>query len=106
MLDLYPKLTPGPPSPSRILTPTGFARQSGVERYSVTGGGALVLTLKQGDKITVLNDEGGQACEMVVADTTGRIAPDLCGSAPIPPLTGLRPCSPLAGPGLPRCVLA
>ena len=100
MLDLYPKLTPGPPRPSRILTPTGFARHSGIERHSVPGGGALVLTLRQGDKITVLNDEGGQACEMIVADTTGRIAPDLCGLRANSTADGLKAMLTSGGSGL------
>jgi len=82
MLDaLYPSVPPGPPRPSRILTPTGFSRQSGRERHVVPGGGALVLTIGQGDRISVTNDEGGQPCELVMADASGRSAPELLGHA-------------------------
>lgn len=58
MLDL-PKVLPGPPRPSRILTPRDMARRSGFERYEIPGGGALLVELDPGDRITVLNPEGG-----------------------------------------------
>jgi aminomethyltransferase len=41
MLDsIYPNVIPGPPRPSRILTPQGFSRHHGQERHVVPGGGA------------------------------------------------------------------
>ncbi len=74
MLDSpYPQVIAGPPRPSRILTPTGFARRAGHERHVVPGGGALVLTIGQGDRVSVTNDEGAQVCEMVAAGPDGRI---------------------------------
>ena len=77
--DLYPTVRSGPPRPSRILTPTAYARGSGRERYVVPGGGALVVTVVQGDRITLTNDEGGQRCELVAADAAGRTVPELLG---------------------------
>ena len=39
MLDsIYPNVVPGPPRPSRILTPQGFSRHHGQERLVVPGG--------------------------------------------------------------------
>ena len=68
MLDL-PAFRPGPPRPSRILTPRGFSRQHGQERHVVPGGGAVLLKVMAGDQFVLLNDEGGQPCEVVAAGT-------------------------------------
>ncbi|MBC7479159.1 MAG: DUF1989 domain-containing protein, partial [Pseudorhodobacter sp.] len=74
MLDsLYPNVIPGPPRPSRILTPSGLQRQAGRERHVVPGGGALLLSIGQGDAIRIVNDEGAQPCELVAAHKDGRI---------------------------------
>ena len=43
MLDLYPKVIPGPPRPSRILTPSSVVPHSGKERYEVPGNGAILI---------------------------------------------------------------
>ena len=76
---LYPIVNPGPPRPSRVLTPQGYARRSGHERTVVAGGGVVVLDVGQGDLISVINDEGGQVCEMVAAGTDGKIDAQLIG---------------------------
>ena len=45
MLDqAYPSVLPGPPRPSRILTPQGFSRHHGQERHVVPGGGTSSAT--------------------------------------------------------------
>ena len=104
MLDaLYPPVRPGPPRPSRILTPIGFSRQSGRERHVVRGGGALVVTIGQGDRISITNDEGGQPCELVMADVSGCSAPDLLGATTKATPDGLKTMlalGELAGAGL------
>ena len=65
MLDnAYPRVIPGPPMASRILTPRDMQRKSGIERYEVPGGGALLVEIDQGDQITVTNAEGGQVAEV------------------------------------------
>ena len=80
MLDL-PAFRPGPPRPSRILTPRGFSRQLGQERHVVPGGGAVLLQLRTGDGLVLVNDEGGQPCEVVAAGTDGRIDAAILGVA-------------------------
>ena len=82
MLDSpYPKVIPGPPRPSRILTTRDMQRKSGIERYEVSGGGALMVAIDVGDQITVTNLEGGQMAELLAADATGQIDPMLLGVA-------------------------
>jgi aminomethyltransferase len=66
----YPDVIPGPPGPSAIITPGRLP--AGVERYSVPGGGALLVDVEAGDTVSVANPEGGQACELVAFDKQGR----------------------------------
>jgi aminomethyltransferase len=79
MLDSYPRVNPGPPRPSRIITPASFSAQTGRERYEVAGEGALLVPVRMGDKVTVTNLEGGQPCELVAADAQGRVDMGLLG---------------------------
>ena len=51
----------------------------GVERYRVSGGGAAVIAISAGDRITVIDVEGRQPCEVLAADATGRVDPGLIG---------------------------
>ncbi len=75
----YPGLTPQPPRPSRILTPRNLERHSGHERLSVPGGGASLVQISAGDRVTLTNDEGGQVVELVAALPDGRIDAALLG---------------------------
>ena len=43
------------------------------------GGGALALRVQVGDRLTLVNDEGGQPCEVVAARPDGRIDAGLLG---------------------------
>jgi aminomethyltransferase len=45
---------------------------TGIERYRVEGGRAIVLDLSEGDRITVTDVEGGQRCELTVYGEDGR----------------------------------
>ena len=82
MLDtLYPSVIPGPPRPSRILTPRDLERHHGRERHVIPGGGALMLRLGAGDRLTVVNDEGGQIAELVATTVEGRIDAAILGQA-------------------------
>jgi len=81
MLDVaYPKVIPGPPRPSRILMPRSVAVQAGPERHEVQGCGALLVAVAAGDRVTVINTEGGQRAELVAADDTGRIDAGVIGA--------------------------
>lgn len=91
MLDTpYPNVIPGPPRPSRILTPRDLVRHHGRERHQIPGGGAALLQLGQGDVVTLTNDEGGQPVELVATTRDGRIDAAVLGSAPDSDAAGLK----------------
>lgn len=71
MLDDYPQVRPGPPRPSTIIKPQVFSLPPGTERYVVEGQGAVLIPIEAGDQLTVINDEGGQRCEILAYDTKG-----------------------------------
>ena len=100
MLDSpYPQVLPGPPRPSRILTPTGFARQSGRERHVVQGGGALLVNVHPGDRVQIINDEGAQGCELVAAGMDGQIDAGILGATANSTAEGLKAMLALGGLG-------
>jgi len=88
--DIYARVKPGPPRPSKIIEPTVFSMPPGVERYVVEGGGAILIRIEAGDRFTIINAEGGQPCEVVAADETGRIDPGMIGGAPNSDAAGLK----------------
>ncbi|MBL9053690.1 MAG: DUF1989 domain-containing protein, partial [Tabrizicola sp.] len=91
MLDrIYPSVIPGPPRPSRILTPANLTRHHGQERHVVPGGGALLVKVAVGDRLALLNDEGSQAAELVATDRTGRIDAAVLGKVPNSGAEGLK----------------
>ena len=106
MLDTpYPSVISGPPRPSRILTPRDLERHHGRERHAVAGGGALMLRIGVGDRLTVVNDEGGQIAEIVATTTAGRIDAAILGQASNSGAEGMKAMLALgdaAGEGLAR----
>ncbi|SEN31060.1 aminomethyltransferase [Gemmobacter aquatilis] len=80
MLDSYPQIRPGPPRPSRILTPANVRAQAGSERYDVPGCGAYLIPVAPGDRLTIRNAEGGQVCEILAADGRGVIDAGVIGA--------------------------
>lgn len=94
--DAYPKVQPGPPRPSEIIQPRVFSLPKGVERYVVEGGGAILIPVEAGDKFSVINDEGGQPCEIVAADSSGSMDTGIIGAPENCDAGGLK--SLLAGP--------
>ena len=80
----------GPPRPSAIYRPGMRLLPPGVERYTIKGGGAAVVTLHQGDRISVTDVEGLQPCELIVANQQGHVDPGLLGETASTPADGLR----------------
>ena len=97
MLDSF---RPGPPRPSRILRPAGFSMPTGLERYEVPGAAGVLIPIGPGDRITIENTEGGQACEIVAA-ADGVIDAGILGLPANSDASGLRAllANP-SGPGL------
>ena len=77
--DIFPKVQPGPPKPSGILAPSMFSMLPGTERYVVPGCGAALIALEPGDQIIVVNEAGGQPCEVLAFDEKGRSSAGLLG---------------------------
>ncbi len=69
----------GPPTASRILRPGIPLLGAGVERYTVEGGGLMVVAIEPGDRVTITDLEGGQPVELVTADPKGRIDLSILG---------------------------
>jgi aminomethyltransferase len=98
----YPAVRPGPPRPSRILTPQGYSRHHGQERQTIPGGGAALLQLMPGDRVTVINDEGGQPVELVATAKDGRIDAAILGQSPNSQAEGLKALLASTDPSLAR----
>jgi len=70
----YPDRVSGAPHPGRVVVPQALSLfQRGQARYEVAGGTAICIDGEVGDVITIRNIEGGQVCELVAADSQGRI---------------------------------
>ncbi len=91
MLDSpYPSVKPGPPRPSQILTPAGIGMDRTEERYEVPGAGAYLVQIRAGDRVTVINSEGGQPVELVAADARGVIDAGILGAVANSTAEGLK----------------
>ena len=71
-MDANPLLLP--PRASRILTPGLRALPPGTERYKARGGGSTTLRVSAGDRLRLIDVEGGQPAELTFIDGTGRFA--------------------------------
>jgi len=49
----------------RALWPGWSTLPPGTERYRISGGGAITVAIEAGDRITLIDIEGGQNCELV-----------------------------------------
>lgn len=87
---IRPPFTPGPPSASRSIEPFGLHRPATEERYAVEGGGAILIRARAGDRLRIVNDEGGQPCEIVAADAGGHIRAELLGQGSNSEAAGLQ----------------
>lgn len=68
-----------PPGASRVVTPANYGRRGTPERYQLPGRGAMLISLHPGDKLTLVNEEGGQSAELVGADKDGQVDPSIFG---------------------------
>ncbi|GLS33577.1 aminomethyltransferase [Mesorhizobium albiziae] len=80
MQPAYPDIALGPPRPSVILRPKPLAASAGIERYQVAGGGAVLVEIEAGDRLAIGNLEGGQPCELVAFDRSGKSDPGILGT--------------------------
>ncbi|MDA7760268.1 aminomethyltransferase family protein, partial [Amylibacter sp.] len=80
----------GPPQPSAILQPSVFSMPAGMERYVIEGSGAILLPVFAGDTFTIINDEGGQVCEILAADKKGKIDLSILNETPNNDARGLK----------------
>ena len=60
------------PRPSIILRPGAPVLPTGTERYVAEGGGSVIVEIEAGDRIEVINKEGGQRCELIGFGADGR----------------------------------
>lgn len=75
-----PNANPRTPRASRLIVPNNLRRASAPERYEVAGLHALLIPLREGDNIRVVNHEGGQRAELIAADENGRIDAGVIGT--------------------------
>jgi aminomethyltransferase len=61
------------------MRPGMRALAPGEERYTVPGGGAIAVPIHAGDQVRVVDVEGLQRCELLVADTAGNVDPAILG---------------------------
>ena len=66
---------------SRTLYPGLAGFPADQERYPVKGGGAIVVDLRAGDRLTIIDREGRQPCELAAFDKSGNCDPGLLGAS-------------------------
>lgn len=67
---------------ARVLRPGLPAPGPDMERYSVPGGGAVIVVIRGDDRVRVINVEGGQPCEVTPFAANGSSDPGLLGRPP------------------------
>ncbi len=70
-----------PPQPSRILQPGMRVLPPGLERYRVRGAGTVVIRVVAGDRVSLVDVEGRQPCEVTFIDKIGRFDAHGLGAA-------------------------
>ncbi|MDH6266301.1 aminomethyltransferase [Rhizobium sp. SG_E_25_P2] len=76
--------------PSQTFMPGFQSPASSVERYRVRGGGSLTTPVFEGDRLTFVDKEGLQPCEISFLDSQGRFAGQPLGVAFNAPGDGLK----------------
>ena len=57
---------------SEALIAGSYSLPENIERYIVKAQGLIGLDIYRGDKIKIINTEGGQVCEVIVFDNLGK----------------------------------
>lgn len=94
---LRPPFVPGPPRASRVIEPIGLHAPRGVERHPVEGGSVLLVQVEAGDRLSIVNDEGGQVCEVLALSPEGRAEPQRLGAPANSDGAALRATLPASG---------
>ena len=104
MLSLPPDslLRQGPPVATRPRRAAGYNLSPATERYTVPGGGGVLVQIATGDRIEILNDEGGQPAEILAAHRDGRVDGQILGVKADQPARGLQALLSSGQPGLAR----
>ena len=85
------------PPASRILRPGVRTLAPHIERYPVPGAGSVVVAVGAGDQLLLTDTEGGQPCELLFCDMSGRFDLAAVGAAGDSDAAGLKAM--LAGTG-------
>ncbi|MHC2568311.1 DUF1989 domain-containing protein [Rhizobium leguminosarum] len=73
MRELHPAMTGlRSAAPSLVHYPGIPTLPEGTERYRAKGGGSVVVRVEPGDRVSVIDSEGGQVCEISFLDEKGR----------------------------------
>ncbi len=73
----------------RVREPGIIPHIPGVERYRARGGGCLTVALGPGDRLSLIDLEGGQRCEVLAFAPAGGLDAGALGAAPQGRATGL-----------------
>ena len=79
LTEMIDKVTAKPPKPSIILVPGMLSLPDDTERYVVDGGGSIIVEVEAGEKITVIDKQGMQPCELIAFDRAGKPTPSVVG---------------------------
>ncbi len=94
------------PPASRILRPGVRTIPPRVERYPVPGGGSVVVPVSAGDGLLLTDSEGGQPCEVLFCDGSGRFDPAALGASGATDAAGFRAMLASASEGAARTLAA
>lgn len=74
----------------RALWPGWSPLPAGVERYRIVGGGAITVSIEAGDRLTLIDVEGAQGCELIAFGSDWKARPELLGVKPNGNADGIR----------------
>ncbi len=78
------------PRPSNILRPGILALPGGTERYVAEGGGSVVVDIEAGDRLELVDREGGQPCEIIAFGRDGKSDASILDTKPDGEAAGLK----------------